>query len=75
MTGHDAVIAGGGLAGLSLAAQLAVSRGLVVGAYRRRFEVEAAAGATVVCTVKGRSMVPACGDAVEYAPPIAGFHA
>jgi ribosome biogenesis GTPase len=41
--------------------------GLIVGAYRRRFEVESADGSPLTCTVKGRSLVPACGDVVEYA--------
>ena len=41
--------------------------GLIVGAYRRRFEVETSDGSTIVCTVKGRSLTPACGDVVEFA--------
>ena len=41
--------------------------GLVVGAFRRRFEVEASDGSTIVCAVKGRSLLPACGDVVGYA--------
>jgi ribosome biogenesis GTPase len=41
--------------------------GLVVGAYRRRFDVETIDGSTIVCAVKGRSLTPACGDIVEYA--------
>jgi ribosome biogenesis GTPase len=43
----------------------AESSGLVVGAYRRRFEVELDDRSTLLCTVKGRSLAPACGDAVE----------
>jgi ribosome biogenesis GTPase len=41
--------------------------GLVVGAFRRRFEVETPDGTTIVCAVKGRSLTPACGDVVEFA--------
>jgi putative ribosome biogenesis GTPase RsgA len=41
--------------------------GLIVGAYRRRFEVELPDRSTLLCTVKGRSLVPACGDIVEIA--------
>jgi len=39
--------------------------GLIVGAYRRRFEVELTDRSVIVCTVKGRSLAPACGDIVE----------
>jgi ribosome biogenesis GTPase len=43
----------------------AASTGLIVGAYRRRFEVELADRSILLCTVKGRSLMPACGDVVE----------
>src|SRR4051794_2664268 len=42
-------------------------QGLVVGAFRRRFEVEQRDGTTLLCTVKGRSLIPACGDIVDIA--------
>ncbi len=45
----------------------ATAAGLVVGAYRRRFNVARPDGDSIVCTVKGRSLVPACGDVVDYA--------
>ena len=41
--------------------------GLVVGAFRRRFEVELPDRSTLLCAVKGRSLIPACGDTVEIA--------
>lgn len=41
--------------------------GLIVAAYRRRFEVELPDRSTLLCAVKGRSLVPACGDRVEFA--------
>jgi len=41
--------------------------GLIVGAYRRRFEVELPDRSILLCTVKGRSLTPACGDGVELA--------
>jgi len=43
----------------------APDQGLIVGAFRRRFEVELADRSTLLCTVKGRSLVPACGDIVD----------
>ena len=39
--------------------------GLIVGAYRRRFEVEIAPGTVQSCAIRGRTLVPACGDRVE----------
>ncbi|MEO8135653.1 MAG: ribosome small subunit-dependent GTPase A [Betaproteobacteria bacterium] len=39
--------------------------GLVVGAYRRHCEIELADGASIRCAIKGRSLVPACGDEVD----------
>lgn len=39
--------------------------GLIVGAHRRHFEVELPDGTNVLCAVKGRRLVPACGDQVD----------
>jgi len=38
--------------------------GLIVGAFRRRFEVEIAPGRVQSCAIKGRTLAPACGDRV-----------
>jgi ribosome biogenesis GTPase len=42
-----------------------LATGLIVGAYRRRFEVETAPGTVQSCAIRGRTLVPACGDRVD----------
>jgi ribosome biogenesis GTPase len=42
-----------------------LATGLIVGAYRRRFEVETAPGTVQSCAIRGRTLAPACGDRVE----------
>ena len=44
-----------------------MATGLIVGAYRRRFEVETAPGTVQSCAIRGRTLAPACGDHVELA--------
>ena len=50
----------------------AVSRGLVVAAFRRHYLVDLDDGDTIECVLKGRSTILACGDRVDVAREASG---